>query len=115
MSTFIYDPDTGNYFDPISGVYYDPNTQVRMCASGCLLLSNKTGGNNTSNTSFQREIPMGREASSSPPPPSSGRRRKSQERLNERDDTPSRDNRERKERHRTKSAKVNLSLIRLFL
>lgn len=30
VSTFIYDPDTGNYFDPISGVYYDPNTQVSV-------------------------------------------------------------------------------------
>lgn len=79
MSTFIYDPDTGNYFDPVSGVYYDPNTQ--------------------------REIPMSRETSSPPSPSSSGKRRKSQERLNERDDTPSRDNRERKERHRNKSTK----------
>ncbi|XP_053149785.1 RNA-binding protein 6 isoform X2 [Hemicordylus capensis] len=78
MSTFIYDPETGNYFDPVSGVYYDTNTQ--------------------------REVPMGREASS-PPPPSSGRRRKSQERTNERDEASSRDNRERKERHRNKSAK----------
>ncbi|KAJ7316659.1 hypothetical protein JRQ81_002821 [Phrynocephalus forsythii] len=51
VSTFIYDPDTGNYFDPITGVYYDPNTQ--------------------------REVPMGQEASPSPPP--SGRRRKSRE------------------------------------
>ncbi|XP_044307032.1 RNA-binding protein 6 isoform X1 [Varanus komodoensis] len=78
VSTFIYDPDTGNYFDPISGVYYDPNTQ--------------------------REVPMGREASISPPP-SSGRRHKSQERTSERDDTSSRDNRERRDRHRNKSAK----------
>ncbi|XP_048347528.1 RNA-binding protein 6 isoform X2 [Sphaerodactylus townsendi] len=78
MSTFIYDPDTGNYFDPISGIYYDPNTQ--------------------------REIPMNREASSPSPPPS-GRRHKSQERTNERDETFSRDNRDRRERHRNKSAK----------
>ncbi|KAG8128359.1 hypothetical protein E2320_015281, partial [Naja naja] len=76
MSTFIYDPDTGNYFDPISGVYYDSNTQ--------------------------REIPMGREAS---PPPSSMRHYKSQERTSERDEPSSRDNRERRERHRNKSAK----------
>ncbi|KAM3849088.1 RNA-binding protein 6 isoform 2-T3 [Vipera latastei] len=76
VSTFIYDPDTGNYFDPISGVYYDPNTQ--------------------------REIPMGREAS---PPPSSMRHYKSQERTSERDETSSRDNRDRRERHRNKSAK----------
>nr|XP_060621726.1 RNA-binding protein 6 isoform X1 [Anolis sagrei ordinatus] len=79
VSTFIYDPDTGNYFDPISGVYYDPNTQ--------------------------REIPMGREASASPPPPRSGRRRRSKERSNEREETYSRDNRERRERHRNKTAK----------
>ncbi|XP_034296764.1 RNA-binding protein 6 isoform X2 [Pantherophis guttatus] len=76
MSTFIYDPDTGNYFDPISGVYYDSNTQ--------------------------REIPMGREAS---PPPSSMRHYKSQERTSERDEPSSRDNRERRERHKNKSAK----------
>uniref|UniRef100_A0A2D4NCW8 G-patch domain-containing protein n=1 Tax=Micrurus spixii TaxID=129469 RepID=A0A2D4NCW8_9SAUR len=76
MSTFIYDPDTGNYFDPISGVYYDSNTQ--------------------------RELPMGREAS---PPSSSMRHYKSQERTSERDEPSSRDNRERRERHRNKSAK----------
>ncbi|XP_061473769.1 RNA-binding protein 6 isoform X2 [Rhineura floridana] len=78
VSTFIYDPDTGNYFDPITGMYYDPNTQ--------------------------REVPMGREASSSSPP-HSGRRRRSQDRASERDETSSRDNRERRERHRNKSAK----------
>ncbi|XP_028574465.2 RNA-binding protein 6 isoform X1 [Podarcis muralis] len=78
VSTFIYDPDTGNYFDPITGIYYDPNTQ--------------------------RDVPMGREASSSPPP-HTGRRRRSQDRSSERDEPSSRDNRERRERHRNKSAK----------
>lgn len=52
---------------------------------------------------MQREIPMGREAS---PPPSSMRHYKSQERTSERDETSSRDNRDRRERHRNKSAKV---------
>ncbi|XP_077182144.1 RNA-binding protein 6 [Paroedura picta] len=79
VSTFIYDPDTGNYFDPISGVYYDPNTQ--------------------------REVPMGRDASPPPPPSPSRRRRKSQE-WNERDEISSRDNRDRRERHRNKSSKL---------
>ncbi|XP_070594952.1 RNA-binding protein 6 isoform X2 [Erythrolamprus reginae] len=77
MSTFIYDPETGNYFDPISGVYYDSNTQ--------------------------REKPVGRETS--PPPPSSTRHHKRQERTSERDEPSSRDNRERRERHRNKSTK----------
>ncbi|XP_026581454.1 RNA-binding protein 6 isoform X1 [Pseudonaja textilis] len=72
MSTFIYDPDTGNYFDPISGVYYDSNTQ--------------------------REIPMGREAS---PPLSSMRHYKSQERTSERDEPSSRDNRRERHRNKS--------------
>lgn len=28
MSTYIYDPETGNYYDPIADTYYDPRTQV---------------------------------------------------------------------------------------
>ncbi|KAJ7424748.1 RNA-binding protein 6 [Willisornis vidua] len=27
VSTYIYDPETGNYYDPIAGTYYDPRTQ----------------------------------------------------------------------------------------
>lgn len=34
MSTFIYDPETGNYYDPIAGLYYDPKTQVSMRDDG---------------------------------------------------------------------------------
>lgn len=32
MSTYIYDPETGNYYDPIAGTYYDPRTQVSAWA-----------------------------------------------------------------------------------
>nr|XP_020644996.1 RNA-binding protein 6 isoform X1 [Pogona vitticeps] len=77
VSTFIYDPDTGNYFDPITGVYYDPNTQ--------------------------REVPMGREESTSPPP--SGRRHRSRERSSEKEETCSKDKRDRRDRHRSRPAK----------
>uniref|UniRef100_A0A8B9CR29 RNA binding motif protein 6 n=1 Tax=Anser brachyrhynchus TaxID=132585 RepID=A0A8B9CR29_9AVES len=31
VSTYIYDPETGNYYDPIAGTYYDPRTQVSTC------------------------------------------------------------------------------------
>lgn len=31
VSTYIYDPETGNYYDPIAGTYYDPRTQVSAC------------------------------------------------------------------------------------
>ncbi|NXI47215.1 RBM6 protein, partial [Galbula dea] len=78
VSTYIYDPETGNYYDPIAGTYYDPRTQ--------------------------REVTIEREASSSPP---ESRRQwhGSQERTNERKEPHSRDNRDRKEKGKSPSAK----------
>ncbi|XP_075795669.1 RNA-binding protein 6 isoform X2 [Pelodiscus sinensis] len=76
VSTFIYDPDTGNYYDPIAGLYYDPRTQ--------------------------KEVPAGREAASSPTN-GRGRRHGSQERTSERKEPSSRD---RKERGRSTAAKT---------
>uniref|UniRef100_A0A8D0G6F6 RNA binding motif protein 6 n=1 Tax=Sphenodon punctatus TaxID=8508 RepID=A0A8D0G6F6_SPHPU len=76
VSTYIYDPDTGNYFDPIAGVYYDPNSQ--------------------------REILMNQEAVLSPP---RRKRHKSQDRTREREEPRSRDSRERRERTRNAPVK----------
>uniref|UniRef100_K7GBT8 G-patch domain-containing protein n=1 Tax=Pelodiscus sinensis TaxID=13735 RepID=K7GBT8_PELSI len=82
VSTFIYDPDTGNYYDPIAGLYYDPRTQ--------------------------KEVPAGREAASSPTN-GRGRRHGSQERTSERKEPSSRD---RKERGRSTAAKVSGAVAR---
>ncbi|OPJ80874.1 RNA-binding protein 6 isoform B [Patagioenas fasciata monilis] len=78
VSTYIYDPETGNYYDPIADTYYDPRTQ--------------------------REVTIDREACSSP---TEGKRRQhgSQERTNERKEPHSRDNRDKKEKGRSTSAK----------
>ncbi|NWW59106.1 RBM6 protein, partial [Ifrita kowaldi] len=79
VSTYIYDPDTGNYYDPIAGTYYDPRTQ--------------------------REVTIDREASS-PPTESRRRRHGSQERTSDRKEPHSRDNRDRKDRGKSTSAKT---------
>ncbi|NXI63703.1 RBM6 protein, partial [Anseranas semipalmata] len=78
VSTYIYDPETGNYYDPIAGTYYDPRTQ--------------------------REVTIDREACSSPTE-SKRRRHGSQERTNERKEPHSRDNRDKKEKGKNTSAK----------
>ncbi|XP_039403741.1 RNA-binding protein 6 isoform X1 [Mauremys reevesii] len=75
VSTFIYDPDTGNYYDPIAGLYYDPKTQ--------------------------KQVTVGREAASAPTN-SRGKRHGSHERTSERKEPSGRD---RKERGRSTSAK----------
>ncbi|NXO97502.1 RBM6 protein, partial [Certhia brachydactyla] len=79
VSTYIYDPDTGNYYDPIAGTYYDPRTQ--------------------------REVTIDREPSS---PPTESRRRwhGSQERTSDRKEPHSRDNRDKKDKGRSTSAKA---------
>ncbi|NWY37394.1 RBM6 protein, partial [Sylvia atricapilla] len=79
VSTYIYDPDTGNYYDPIAGTYYDPRTQ--------------------------REVTIDREPSS---PPTEGRRRwhGSQERISDRKEPHSRDNRDKKDKGKSTSAKT---------
>ncbi|NXL85908.1 RBM6 protein, partial [Alectura lathami] len=78
VSTYIYDPETGNYYDPIAGTYYDPRTQ--------------------------REVTIDREACTSP---TENRRRRhgSQERTGERKEPHNRDNREKKEKGKNTSAK----------
>ncbi|NXC49348.1 RBM6 protein, partial [Penelope pileata] len=78
VSTYIYDPETGNYYDPIAGTYYDPRTQ--------------------------REVTIDRDACSSP---TENRRRRhgSQERTSERKEPHSRDNRDKKEKGKNTSAK----------
>ncbi|NXI93378.1 RBM6 protein, partial [Psophia crepitans] len=77
VSTYIYDPETGNYYDPIAGTYYDPRTQ--------------------------REVTIDRDACSSPTE-SRRRRHGSQERTNERKEPHSRDNRDKKEKGKNTSA-----------
>ncbi|NWR41676.1 RBM6 protein, partial [Regulus satrapa] len=79
VSTYIYDPDTGNYYDPIAGTYYDPRTQ--------------------------REVTIDREPSS---PPSESRRRRhgSQEWTSDRKEPHSRDNRDKKDKGKSTSAKT---------
>ncbi|NXI54564.1 RBM6 protein, partial [Chloroceryle aenea] len=78
VSTYIYDPETGNYYDPIAGTYYDPRTQ--------------------------RDVTIDQEGCSSP---AESRRRwhGSQERTNERKEPHSRDNRDKKEKGKSASAK----------
>ncbi|NWI50027.1 RBM6 protein, partial [Calyptomena viridis] len=71
VSTYIYDPETGNYYDPIAGTYYDPRTQ--------------------------REVTIDRESCSSPTE-SRRRRHGSQERTNERKESHGRDNRDKKDK-----------------
>ncbi|KGL84705.1 RNA-binding protein 6 [Tinamus guttatus] len=78
VSTYIYDPETGNYYDPIAGTYYDPRTQ--------------------------RDVVIDRDACSSPTE-SRRRRHGSQERTNERKEPHGRDNRDRKEKGKHTSAK----------
>ncbi|NWR61377.1 RBM6 protein, partial [Bucorvus abyssinicus] len=78
VSTYIYDPETGNYYDPIAGTYYDPRTQ--------------------------REVTIDREACSSPTE-SRRRRHGSQEWTSERKEPHSRDNRDKKEKGKSTSAK----------
>ncbi|NWZ12295.1 RBM6 protein, partial [Agelaius phoeniceus] len=79
VSTYIYDPDTGNYYDPIAGTYYDPRTQ--------------------------REVTIDREPS---PPPTESRRRRhgSQEWTSDRKEPHSRDNRDKKDKGKSTSAKT---------
>ncbi|NWR37976.1 RBM6 protein, partial [Tachuris rubrigastra] len=79
VSTYIYDPETGNYYDPIAGTYYDPRTQVKSCSS--------------------------RESCSSPTE-SRRRRHGSQEWTNERKEPHSRDNRDKKDKGKSTSAKT---------
>ncbi|NXY37769.1 RBM6 protein, partial [Pomatorhinus ruficollis] len=79
VSTYIYDPDTGNYYDPIAGTYYDPRTQ--------------------------REVTIDREPSS-PPAESRRRRHGSQERTSDRKEPHSRDNRDKKDKGKSTSAKT---------
>ncbi|NXH85382.1 RBM6 protein, partial [Edolisoma coerulescens] len=79
VSTYIYDPDTGNYYDPIAGTYYDPRTQ--------------------------REVTIDREASS-PPTESRRRRHGSQERSSDRKEPHGRDNRDKKDKGKSTSAKT---------
>nr|XP_009679031.1 PREDICTED: RNA-binding protein 6 isoform X3 [Struthio camelus australis] len=88
VSTYIYDPETGNYYDPIAGTYYDPRTQ--------------------------REVTIDREACSSPTE-SRRRRHGSQERTNERKEPHSRDNRDRKEKGKSTSAKNEPGEERFFV
>ncbi|NXP99934.1 RBM6 protein, partial [Vidua macroura] len=79
VSTYIYDPDTGNYYDPIAGTYYDPRTQ--------------------------REVTIEREPSS-PPTESRRRRHGSQEWTSDRKEPHGRDNRDKKDKGKTTSAKT---------
>ncbi|NXB35058.1 RBM6 protein, partial [Eulacestoma nigropectus] len=79
VSTYIYDPDTGNYYDPIAGTYYDPRTQ--------------------------REVTIDREASS-PPAESRRRRHGSQERTSDRKEPHGRDNRDKKDKGKSTPAKT---------
>ncbi|NXU77581.1 RBM6 protein, partial [Oreotrochilus melanogaster] len=79
VSTYIYDPETGNYYDPIAGTYYDPRTQ--------------------------REVTIDRESCSSPTESGRRRRHESQERTNERKEPHSRDNRDRREKGKSTFAK----------
>ncbi|NXR20036.1 RBM6 protein, partial [Cinclus mexicanus] len=79
VSTYIYDPDTGNYYDPIAGTYYDPRTQ--------------------------REVTIDREPSS-PPMESRRRRHGSQERTSDRKEPHGRDNRDKKDKGKSTSAKT---------
>ncbi|NXN84832.1 RBM6 protein, partial [Bombycilla garrulus] len=79
VSTYIYDPDTGNYYDPIAGTYYDPRTQ--------------------------REVTIEREPSS-PPADSRRRRHDSQERTSDRKEPHGRDNRDKKDKGKSPSAKT---------
>ncbi|NXG21213.1 RBM6 protein, partial [Grallaria varia] len=85
VSTYIYDPETGNYYDPIAGTYYDPRTQREV--------------------TIDRESCSSRE-SCSPPPESRRRRHGSQERTNERKEPHSRDNRDKKDKGKSTSAKT---------
>ncbi|KFP04844.1 RNA-binding protein 6 [Calypte anna] len=79
VSTYIYDPETGNYYDPIAGTYYDPRTQ--------------------------REVTIDRESCSSPTESGRRRRHESQERTNERKEPHSRDNRDKREKGKSTFAK----------
>ncbi|NXA97104.1 RBM6 protein, partial [Melanocharis versteri] len=79
VSTYIYDPDTGNYYNPIAGTYYDPRTQ--------------------------REVTIDREPSS-PPPESRRWRHGSQERTSDRKEPHGRDNRDKKDKGKSPSAKT---------
>ncbi|NXO10635.1 RBM6 protein, partial [Oriolus oriolus] len=79
VSTYIYDPDTGNYYDPIAGTYYDPRTQ--------------------------REVTIDREASS-PPTESRRQRHGSQERTSDRKEPHGRDSRDKKDKGKSASAKT---------
>ncbi|NXM07250.1 RBM6 protein, partial [Tyrannus savana] len=85
VSTYIYDPETGNYYDPIAGTYYDPRTQREV--------------------TIDRESCSSRE-SCSPPTESRRRRHGSQERTNERKEPHSRDNRDKKDKGKSTSAKT---------
>ncbi|XP_005422465.1 RNA-binding protein 6 isoform X1 [Geospiza fortis] len=87
VSTYIYDPDTGNYYDPIAGTYYDPRTQ--------------------------REVTIDREPS---PPPTESRRRRhgSQEWTSDRKEPHSRDNRDKKDKGKSTSAKNEPGEERFF-
>ncbi|KFQ36822.1 RNA-binding protein 6, partial [Merops nubicus] len=78
VSTYIYDPETGNYYDPIAGTYYDPRTQ--------------------------REVTIDQEGCSSPTE-SRRRRHGSQEWASGRKEPHSRDNRDKKEKGKSTSAK----------
>ncbi|NWI96612.1 RBM6 protein, partial [Pitta sordida] len=81
VSTYIYDPETGNYYDPIAGTYYDPRTQ--------------------------REVTIDRDRESCSSPTESRRRRHgSQERTNERKEPHGRDNRDKKDKGKSTSAKT---------
>ncbi|NXR88876.1 RBM6 protein, partial [Hypocryptadius cinnamomeus] len=81
VSTYIYDPDTGNYYDPIAGTYYDPRTQ--------------------------REVTIDREPSPPPTPTESRRRRHgSQEWTSDRKEPHGRDNRDKKDKGKSTSAKT---------
>ncbi|NWH39682.1 RBM6 protein, partial [Chloropsis hardwickii] len=79
VSTYIYDPDTGNYYDPIAGTYYDPRTQ--------------------------REVTIEREPSS-PPTESRRRRHGSQEWTSDRKEPHGRDNRDKKDKGKSTPAKT---------
>ncbi|XP_009081617.1 PREDICTED: RNA-binding protein 6-like, partial [Acanthisitta chloris] len=87
MSTYIYDPDTGKYYNPIAGTYYDPRTQ--------------------------REVTIDREACTSPTE-SRRRRHGSQEWTNERKEPHSRDNRDKKDKGKSTSAKNEPGEERFF-
>ncbi|NXB53565.1 RBM6 protein, partial [Leucopsar rothschildi] len=80
VSTYIYDPDTGNYYDPIAGTYYDPRTQ--------------------------REVTIDREPSSPPAESRRQQRHGSQERTSDRKEPHGRDNRDKKDKGKSTSAKT---------